>query len=109
MQWIYLSIAIATEVVATSALKQSDGCTRLIPTVVVAIGYIFSFYFLSLALRTLPLGVAYAIWSGVGIAVVSTIGWYVYGQRLDAVALLGLGLIAAGVVVLKLFSGVELQ
>jgi len=105
MQWIYLTIAILTEVVATSALKASDGCTRLGPTLVTAIGYALSFYSLSLALRTLPLGVAYAIWSGVGIALIATIGWYVYNQTLDTAALVGIGFIVAGVMVINLFSG----
>lgn len=104
MQWIYLAIAIASEVVATSALKAAEGFTRLVPSVLVVVGYSSAFYFLSLTLRTIPLGVTYAIWSGVGVALVTVIGWTVYHQVLDIAALIGIGLIVAGVVVLSLYS-----
>ena len=104
MQWIYLAIAIVSEVVATSALKASEGFTRLVPSVLVVVGYALAFYFLSLTLRTIPLGVAYAIWAGVGVALVALVGWVVYHQSLDIAALIGIALIVSGVIVLNLFS-----
>lgn len=104
MQWIYLTIAIVSEVVATSALKSAEGFTRLIPSVLVVAGYALAFYFLSLTLRTIPLGVAYAIWAGVGVALVALVGWLVYHQSLGIAELIGIALIVSGVVVLNLFS-----
>ena len=104
MNWLFLAVAIASEVLATSALKASDGFTRLLPTAVVVAGYVSAFYFLSLTLRTIPVGVAYAIWSGVGVVLVSAAGWIFYGQKLDYAALGGIGLILAGVAVLHVFS-----
>lgn len=104
MSWLYLAIAIVAEVIATSALKAADGFTRLSPSVVVVIGYGTAFYFLSLALRGVPVGVAYAVWSGVGIVLISVIAWLLHGQRLDAPAIVGMALIVAGVVVLNVFS-----
>lgn len=104
MHWLHLSIAIVAEVIATSALKAAAGFTRPLPSLVVVAGYGLAFYFLSLTLRVIPMGVAYAVWSAVGIALVSLIGWLVYDQRLDAPALLGMGLIIAGVAVIQLFS-----
>lgn len=100
-----LIIAILSEVAATSALKASDGFKNLLPSVVVVIGYGAAFYFLSLALRTIPMGVAYAIWSGIGIVLISIAGLVLYGQRLDLAALAGIGLIIAGVFVLQVLSG----
>ncbi len=102
--WIYLSIAIICEVIATSALKESAGFTRLWPSVVVVAGYSITFYCLSLILEAIPVGVAYAIWSGAGIALITLIGWVYFGQSLDAAAIAGLALIIAGVLVLNLFS-----
>ena len=102
--WVYLAIAIVSEVAGTSALKASAGFTRLFPSLVVAAGYASAFYFLSLTLRTIPVAVTYAIWSGVGIALIALVSWLAYGQKLDGPALLGIGLIVAGVVVLNLFS-----
>ncbi len=102
--WIYLAIAIVSEVAGTSALKASAGFTRLGPSLVVAAGYASAFYFLSLTLRTIPVAVTYAIWSGVGIALIALVSWLAYGQKLDGPALLGIALIVAGVVVLNLFS-----
>ncbi len=102
--WIYLAITILGEVVATSALKSSNGFTKPIPSAIVIIGYGFAFYFLSLALRSIPVGVAYAIWAGVGIVLVATIAWIFHGQKLDLWAMLGIGLIISGVAVLNLFS-----
>jgi small multidrug resistance pump len=102
--WLALALAIGTEVVATSALKASEGFTRLVPSAVVVVGYAVSFWCLSLALKTIPVGIAYAIWSGAGIVLIALIAWWLYGQTLDAAALLGIGLILAGVVVIQLFS-----
>lgn len=104
MHWLYLAIAITGEVIATSALKASAGFTRLWPSLVVVAGYAMAFYFLSIVLRTIPVGVAYAIWSGTGVALITLIGWVGFGQRLDAAALVGIGLIVAGVVVLNTLS-----
>lgn len=104
MQWFYLGIAIVAEVIATSSLKAAEGFSRLIPSLAVIAGYAIAFYFLSLILRTIPLGIAYAVWSAVGIALVSVMGWLLYGQRLDAPAIIGIGLIVAGVVVKNGFS-----
>ncbi|MGB6067018.1 MAG: multidrug efflux SMR transporter [Desulfomonilaceae bacterium] len=104
MQWLYLFIAIVSEVIATSALKAAEGFTRWIPSLLVVVGYASAFYFLSLTLRSIPLGVSYAIWSGVGVALVSLAGWVFYHQSLDAAALVGIALIIVGVVVLNFFS-----
>jgi small multidrug resistance pump len=104
MNWVYLGIAIVAEVVATSALKAAEGFTRTVPSVVVIVGYVVAFYFLSLTLRTIPVGIAYAIWSGIGISLIALIGWLFYGQALDLPAMLGLALIVSGVVVLNGFS-----
>ncbi len=101
---LYLAGAIAAEVVATSALKASEGFTRTGPSVVVAIGYGIAFYLLSLTLKTIPVGLAYAIWSGVGVVLIALIGWLVLKQPLDAAAMVGIGLIVAGVLVIQLFS-----
>lgn len=102
--YLFLLIAIVAETVATSMLKSTEEFTRLWPSVGVIVGYVVAFYFLSLALRVLPVGVAYAIWSSVGIVLVSLVAFLVYKQRLDLPALLGMGLIIAGVVVINLFS-----
>lgn len=102
--WFFLAAAIFSEVIATSALKSSDGFSKLWPSVVVVAGYGLAFYFLALTLRTIPIGVAYAIWSGVGIVLISAIGWLLFGQKLDAPAIVGITLILSGVIVLNLFS-----
>jgi len=102
--YVYLVVAITAEVIATTALKASDGFTRLAPSLVVVAGYAFAFYFLSLTLRAFPMGVVYAVWSGLGIVLISATAYLYYGQTLDAPAILGLGLIIAGVVVVNLFS-----
>lgn len=99
-----LAVAIVSEVIATSALKASDGFSRLLPTAILVAGYALSFYCLSVALRSIPTGIAYGIWSGVGIVLISAVSWVIFRQRLDAPAMLGLGLIIAGVVVINLFS-----
>jgi small multidrug resistance pump len=104
MQYAYLFAAILCEVVATSALKAAEGFTRLWPSLVVVVGYALAFYFLSLTLRTIPVGIAYAVWSGIGIVLIAAFGWIAYGQRLDGPAIAGMGLILAGVVIINLFS-----
>jgi len=104
MHWVYLLIAIVAEVIATSALKASAEFTRLLPSVVVVAGYLTAFYFLSLTLRTLPVAIVYAMWSGIGIALIALVGWLFLKQSLDAAALLGIGLIVSGVLVLNIFS-----
>lgn len=104
LTYLYLAVAIVAEVVATSCLKSSDGFSKLLPSVITVLGYAISFTFLSITLRVLPIGVAYAIWSGVGVVLIATVGWLWHGQALDAPALLGLGLIVAGVIVVNLFS-----
>ena len=100
----YLAIASVGEVIATSFLRASAGFTQLVPTIVVVVGYGITFYFFSLALQTIPVGIGYAIWSGVGIVLVSIIAYFVYGQSLDLPALIGIALILAGVLVINLFS-----
>lgn len=102
--WLFLGIAIMGEVIATSALKASDGFSKLLPSIVVTVGYLVAFYFLSLALRSIPVGVAYAIWSGLGVVFITAIAWLVYGQKLDIGAIVGITLIMAGVVVMNVFS-----
>ncbi len=104
MTYLYLAIAIISEVIATSFLKLSDGFSKPMPSLVTAVGYAVSLYYLSLALRGIPTGIAYAIWSGVGIVLISTVAWLFQGQRLDAAALGGLALIIAGVVVINVLS-----
>jgi multidrug transporter EmrE-like cation transporter len=101
---LYLTIAIVGEVIATSFLRASAGFTVFVPSIVVVVGYCVTFYFFSLALQTIPVGIGYAIWSGVGIVLVSIIAFFAYGQTLDAPALIGIGLILAGVLVINLFS-----
>ncbi|MFZ5652893.1 MAG: DMT family transporter [Pseudomonadota bacterium] len=104
MHWWYLGFAILAEVLATSALKAAAGFTRPLPSLVVVAGYGTAFYLLSLALRTVPVGLAYAIWSGVGTALIALLGWVLFGQTLDLAALIGLALIVAGVLVIQLGS-----
>jgi len=102
--WLFLAVAIVAEVVATSALKSSQGFTRLGPSLFVVVGYSVAFYSLSIALRSIPVGIAYAIWAGLGIVLVAAIAWALHGQKLDGWALFGMGLIASGVAVLNLLS-----
>ncbi|NVF13113.1 MULTISPECIES: DMT family transporter [Halomonadaceae] len=104
MTFVYLVLAIVAEVIATSALKASTGFTRPLPSVVVVVGYGLAFYLLSLVLRTLPVGVAYAIWAGLGIVLVTLVGIVVFGEKPDLPAVLGISLIVAGVVLLQVFS-----
>jgi small multidrug resistance pump len=104
MNWRYLALAIVCEVIATSALKATQGFTRWQPSALVVVGYLLAFYFLSLTLRTTPVGVAYAIWSGVGIILVSVIGWFFYQQALDLATCIGIGLIVSGVLIIQFSS-----
>ena len=101
---IFLFIAIIAEVVATTALKLSDSFTRLLPAIVTVVGYGITFWCLTIPMRTIPTGVIYAIWSGVGIVLIGLVGWIFLGQKLDLPAMLGMGLIIAGVIVINLFS-----
>lgn len=100
MKWLLLFVAIVSEVAATSALKAAQGFTRLVPSLIVVIGYAVAFYFLSLTLKSVPVAVAYAIWSGVGILLVTFVGVFLFRQTLDTPAILGIALILAGVVLL---------
>ena len=104
MVYVYLIIAIVSEVFGTTFLKASQGFTVLLPTLAVVCGYGLAFYFLSLSLSSIPVGIAYAVWSGLGVVLISLMGWLVYGQRLDFGAMHGILLIVSGVVVLKLCS-----
>jgi small multidrug resistance pump len=104
MPYVYLMLAIAAEVLATTALKASNGFTRLGPTGGVVAGYLVAFYLLSLCLRHLQIGIVYAVWSAVGIVAVTFLGFLLYDERIDLPGLIGIGLIVAGVLVLHLFS-----
>lgn len=104
MPYVYLAIAIVAEVIATSALKSSEGFTKTAPSIVVLAGYAVAFYCLSLTLKTIPVGVAYAIWSGAGVFLIAAVGWLVFKQTLDLPAVIGMSLIVAGVAVMQLFS-----
>ncbi len=104
MRYLYLLVAIISEVIATSALKSSENFSRLWPSVLVVLGYASAFYFLSLTLKVLPMGISYAIWSGVGIVLISLAGLIFYKQKLDMPAIIGMVLIIAGVLVINLFS-----
>ena len=103
MTYLFLMVAIIAEVIATSALKASDSFTRLYPSIITVIGYMVAFYFLSLTLKTIPTGIAYAIWSGVGIILISLIGFFWFKQSLDLPAIIGLALIILGVIVINVF------
>ncbi|KQS04998.1 hypothetical protein ASG11_12680 [Sphingomonas sp. Leaf357] len=103
--WIWLSVAILSEVIATSFLKSAEGFTRPWPLLIVVVGYAAAFYFLSFALRSIPIGVAYAIWSGAGVVLVTAVAWIAYAQKLDTTALAAIGLIVTGVVILNLRTG----
>lgn len=104
MQYVYLAISIIAEVIATSSLKASEEFTKPIPSIMVVVGYGVAFHFLSLTLKTIPVGVAYAIWAGAGVTLVAVVGWLLFGQKMDAAAMIGMGLIVAGVVVMQVFS-----
>lgn len=102
--WLFLGVAIIAEVVATSALKSTDGFTRLWPSLLAIAGYSCAFFFLALALRIIPVGIAYAIWAGMGIILIAIAGVFLYGQKLDMPALIGMALIMGGIIIMNLFS-----
>ena len=104
MPYLYLAVAILTEVTGTSALRSTEGFTRLVPAVFVVVSYAVSFYCLAQTLRFMPVGIAYAIWSGVGIVLIALVGWLWFRQHLDAPAMLGIALIVAGVAVINAWS-----
>ena len=104
MKYLLLAVAIVAEVIGTTAMRESNGFTRPLWSVVTVVGYAIAFYFLSLTLKTIPTGVAYAIWSGVGIVLISLAAWALHGQKLDAPAVAGMGFIVLGVVMLTAFS-----
>jgi len=104
MAYFYLGLAILVEVIATSTLKASEEFTKLVPSTIVLIGYGTSFYLMTLVLRTLPIGITYAVWSGIGIVLISVAGAIFYKETLDFPAILGIGLIVSGVIVIHLFS-----
>ena len=102
--WLALAIAIIAEVIGTTALKASNEFTRLIPSLIVVVGYGAAFYFMSISMRVLPVGIMYAIWSGMGIVLISVLGWLVFRQTLDTPAIIGLAFIIAGVIIINVFS-----
>jgi len=102
--YLFLIIAILTETAGTAALQASHQFTRLVPSVIVCLGYAASFYFMALTLKYMPLGIVYAIWSGLGIVAIAAIGYITFGQKLDLAAVLGMGLILIGILVIHLYS-----
>ena len=104
MKWLYLIIAVIFEVIATSALKESNSFTKLVPSLFVIIGYSISFYFLSLTLKNLSIGITYAIWSGLGILLICLVGYFRYGQNLDFPAILGILFFGIGILIIRFFS-----
>jgi small multidrug resistance pump len=104
VHFIYLILAVVAETVGTSALQASQQFTRLWPSLLVILAYAISFYLLALTLRTMPVGIMYALWSGLGIVLIAIIGWIVFGQKLDLPAILGMGLILSGIIVIHVFS-----
>ncbi len=107
MHYLLLALAIMAETIGTTALKASEQFTRPLPSVLVILGYGLAFYLLSIVLRYMPVGIAYAMWSGLGIVLIALIGWLLFGQALDLAAVIGIGLILSGIVVLQLFSSVS--
>ncbi len=103
-QWVILLIAICSEVIATTSLKLSDGFSKLGPSVLVVLGYGISFYCLSLTLKSIPVGIVYAIWSGMGITLITLVGWHFFGEKLNMPTVLGISLIFAGIMVINIFS-----
>jgi small multidrug resistance pump len=104
MNYIFLAIAIISEVIGTTFLKQSEGFTKLVPSLVTAAAYAIAFYCLSQTLKTIPTGIVYAIWSGAGIVLIASVAAVFQGQKLDAPAMIGMGLIICGVAVMNVFS-----
>ena len=103
-KWLFLGLAIFSEVVATASLKSTEGFTRWGPSLIVLAGYCAAFYFLSLTLDTIPVGVAYAIWSGVGVATITIVSYFLYDQKIDYAGIIGISLIVIGVVILRFMS-----
>lgn len=104
MKYLFLGLAIVFEVIGSSFMKASDGFTKWLPSTIVVIAYLVCFYFLSLALKTIPLGIAYAIWGGLGIVLTAAVSVFIYKQKLDLAAIIGIVLIVSGVVVMNFFS-----
>lgn len=104
MDYLYLLIAIISEVIATTSLKASDGFSKLCPVIIVIIGYAFSFILLSLVLKTIPMGIAYSCWAGLGIISITIIGYLLYDQKLDYFSITGITLIIIGVILINFFS-----
>ncbi|WP_121061669.1 SMR family transporter [Chachezhania antarctica] len=104
MHYVFLGLAIIGEVIGTTALQASNQMTKLVPAIIVVVAYTASFYTMALAFRVIPVGVAYAIWSGAGIVLIAGIAWALFGQKLDLPAVLGMILIVAGIMVINLFS-----
>ena len=102
--WLLLLVAVVCEVVGTSAIKYSNDFTKVIPSIVVFVGFGMAFYILSMSLKVIPIGMAYAVWSGLGIVLISIIGHFVFNQRLDTPAFIGMGFILAGVLIMQVFS-----
>jgi len=108
-RWAYLGLAIISEVIATASLKSTVGFTKFLPSVIVLIGYCAAFYFLSLTLDTIPVGIAYAVWSGVGIVGIALLSVIFYDQNLDLGSVIGMALILAGIIVMRLYSNVAFE
>ena len=108
-KWIFLAMAIFSEVVATSSLKSTEGFTNLIPSIIVLVGYSAAFYFLSITLNEIPVGIAYAIWSGAGIVGIAIVAMIFHEQNLDAGAMIGMGLIILGIIVMRTYSTMMLE
>ena len=104
MHWLILIIAIVFEVIGTAALKSSEGVTRLIPSLIMIISYGAAIFLLSLVFKIIPMGIGYGLWSGVGIILITFVGWFFYQQQLDLAALIGIGFICVGVVIIQVFS-----
>lgn len=104
MHWFLLFIAIICETLASAAVKMSEGFTRPVPTVGLFLGYGIALYCFSLAIKTIPVGIAYAVWSGVGVVLIVALGWYFFGQKLDLAAIVGLGCIVIGILIIHLLS-----
>ncbi|WP_288383867.1 multidrug efflux SMR transporter [uncultured Acinetobacter sp.] len=104
MAFLYLLIAILAEVIATSAMKASDGFSQLLPSGITILGYAFAIYFLSLTMKSIPIGITYALWSGAGIILVSLVGFFYYKQHLDVAAVIGLVFMIAGIMIINIFS-----
>lgn len=104
MAYMYLMIAIVAEVIATPALKASNGFTQWIPSSITVLGYLVAIYFLALTMKTIPVGITYALWSGAGIILISCIGWVFYKQQLDNAALIGLSFMVLGIIIINVFS-----